>query len=328
MTERLTLTLSAALRDASSHDPQYRLAAAERLWGNHDDDPAVLPALRGLVSDPMGPIRHLAFLGLRQASATQDEHHFREGLSDSFLGVRQVCLQGLVSVRSHDALEQVQRSLEAEDPESRENALYCLADGWPAEAAQQIPSYLKDPDVAVRVAAAQTLAELREPSSQDALFEALSDDTSTVRRRAASALVQFGDRRALPHLIEALQSAPEETDRLTCLEDIGTLGDASALPQLQRLANRPFVSLMERAGAGAAMYRIDSSRGLSQLQSVLRAWRTYARPYAVSLIGTYRIHELKAELERLRRARYSPDNLDWALAELSDHGAADHEPLQ
>ena len=276
----------------------------------------------------MGPVRHLAFMGLRDACLSEDEEYFRKGLSDSYLGVRQVSLQGLVRIGSRDALERVQQWLETEDPESRETALYCLADGWPGKAAETVSPYLKDPHPSVRVAAAQILGELTPSSSQESLAEALSDESAEVRRRAATALAQFGDRRALPQLLEALQSAPEETERLGCLEDLGALRDKSALPHLQRLANRPFVSLMERAGAGAAMYRIEPPEGLRHLQSVLRAWRTYARPYAVSLIGTHRIHELKAELQRLQNTRRAPDNLEWALAELADDGAAGNDPLQ
>ena len=71
---------------------------------------------------------------------------------------------------------------------------------------------------------------------------------------------------------------------------------------------------MERAGAGAAMYRIEPPKDCAT-QSVLRAWRTYARPYAVSSLAlTVSMNSSRAATATKYSSR--PDNLEWALTEL------------
>jgi HEAT repeat protein len=328
MTEELALTLQAALRDADSQDPRYRLAAAERLWGTHEENAQVLPTIRRLSTDEMGPIRHVAFLALREACDPDDIILYEEGLSDGYLPVQQVSLQGLVALGAPLARERVEEWLNADSEAYRETAVYALADGWPEEASRRIEIFLTDANMTVRLAAAQTLAELADPESRNALAAALSDEDSAVRRSISQALAKLGDRRALPGLLEALGTASELADRLACLEDLGNLGEADAIPHLDQVARRPLASLMERAGAGASLHRLGSAEGQKYLRAVLRAWRSYARPYAVSLIGEHRIAALEPELRRLQGTRGAPENLTWALNALAGDGAEPPTPLE
>lgn len=69
---------------------------------------------------------------------------------------------------------------------------------------------LKDGDVEVRRAAAQSLANLEDPRSIPALVDALRDSDAEVRAAAASALGQFEDKRAVPGLVALLKDANKD----------------------------------------------------------------------------------------------------------------------
>lgn len=58
--------------------------------------------------------------------------------------------------------------------------------------------------------AAEGLSDIGDPSSADALFQAVSDPEGKVRARAATALHKLGDQRAIPALIKTLDDYPDE----------------------------------------------------------------------------------------------------------------------
>jgi HEAT repeat protein/beta-lactamase regulating signal transducer with metallopeptidase domain len=72
---------------------------------------------------------------------------------------------------------------------------------------------LKDGDVEVRRAAAQSLANLGDPRAIAGLIDALRDSDAEVRATAASALGDFEDRRAVPGLIELLKDSQKDVRR-------------------------------------------------------------------------------------------------------------------
>ncbi len=83
---------------------------------------------------------------------------------------------------------------------------------------------LKDGDVEVRRAAAQSLSNLDDPRAIPAFIEALRDSDAEVRASAANALGQFEDKRALPPLMAALKDSDKEVRRAA----MSSLGSQSA----------------------------------------------------------------------------------------------------
>ena len=321
----LAPTLTAALRDVDSQDPARRLAAAERLWGAEEEDARTLPALRGLAKDPVGPVRRVAIHALADAKDSESVDLFEGAYEDPDIFVGLAALQGMVAIRAANARAFVDAWLIADRPEQRATALWCLKEGWDNQAMSALLGGLTDPESSVREAAALALADLADPSAAEALNDRLGDPSPAVRLAAARALARLGDHRATATLIDALDLRGE---RLEAIEELGALGDAQAIPALLKIASRSFGSLMDRAAAGAALHRLGSPLGASHLRAVLRAWRGYARPFAVQLVGDLRIENLRGELERLAAGRAgNTTDVAWALQQLDQDGAETRSPL-
>jgi HEAT repeat protein/beta-lactamase regulating signal transducer with metallopeptidase domain len=83
---------------------------------------------------------------------------------------------------------------------------------------------LKDGDVEVRRAAAQSLSNLEDPRAIPALIEALRDADAEVRSCAASGLGQFEDKRAVPGLVALLKDSNKDV-RHAALSSLGSFRD-------------------------------------------------------------------------------------------------------
>lgn len=71
----------------------------------------------------------------------------------------------------------------------------------------------------------------RSPLLTASLIAALQDENKSVRKEAASALGQIGDKAAVPHLITTLQNDSENV-RAAAAWALGQIGDATAIPHL------------------------------------------------------------------------------------------------
>jgi HEAT repeat protein/beta-lactamase regulating signal transducer with metallopeptidase domain len=83
---------------------------------------------------------------------------------------------------------------------------------------------LKDGDVEVRRAAAQSLSNLEDPRAIPSLIEALRDADAEVRSCAASGLGQFEDKRAVPGLVALLKDSNKDV-RHAALSSLGSFRD-------------------------------------------------------------------------------------------------------
>jgi HEAT repeat protein len=229
----LAPTLAAALRDVESHDPARRLDAAERLWAAEEEDQRVLPALRTLASDPVGPVRQAALHALVEAQDADATPLFRAACEDPDHFVCHVALRGLVAVQAPEARTLVDDWLTSEFTDRRRTALWCLKDGWVESCRDLVLQALDDDESSVRATAAGILTELADPCTADALNSRLLDIVPLVRRTAATALARLGDQRATPALLEALD---DRAHRLDIIEALGELGDPAAIPALLKLA--------------------------------------------------------------------------------------------
>ncbi len=79
--------------------------------------------------------------------------------------------------------------------------------------------------------AIRALRDIGDASSLSALIEALKDEDSEVRWRAALALGKIGDKSAVPVLIKSLKDE-RFVVRYSAAEALGRIGDASAVPAL------------------------------------------------------------------------------------------------
>jgi beta-lactamase regulating signal transducer with metallopeptidase domain len=90
---------------------------------------------------------------------------------------------------------------------------------------------LKSPSARVRERAASALGELGDRRAVPELIETLKDENALVREHAASALRDLGDRRAVPALIEALKDE-DAVVREHVVSALGVLGDKRAVQPL------------------------------------------------------------------------------------------------
>jgi beta-lactamase regulating signal transducer with metallopeptidase domain len=90
---------------------------------------------------------------------------------------------------------------------------------------------LKSPSPRVRERAANALGELEDSRAVPALIETLKDENAGVREHTASALRDLGDRQAVPALIEALKDE-DAVVREHVATALGVLGDKRAVQPL------------------------------------------------------------------------------------------------
>ena len=183
-------------------------------------------------------------------------------------------LPGLGSLRRTGSLEEsaaldkyfayLIKSLRDPDAPSRIKAAQVLGDHGDPRAVEALGEALGDPDAGVRQQATIALSKLGAPAL-DALVAALRDPDKDVRQFAAKALGQVGDPRGAAGLVIALRDihldvrsqaafalsrigAPAVETLVNALQDadpnvranaariLGQIGDARALPALERVA--------------------------------------------------------------------------------------------
>jgi HEAT repeat protein len=101
------------------------------------------------------------------------------------------------------------RLQEDDDPKSRREALYLIADSGGSGDAALIGQALYDPDATVRLAAVEALTGLEDVSSADWMLVALGDPEPQIRRTAVEALGEIRGGTARLLLKQALLDADE-----------------------------------------------------------------------------------------------------------------------
>jgi HEAT repeat protein len=176
-------------------------------------------------------------------------------------------LQALGATRDPEALVPMLSALGASEPEIRLAAMNAMRPllGEDGRAADVLIERLADPDLEVRVLAAEYLGlvrarqamdklialtaagtpgrlrlaaihaigEIGDPRGLDAALEVLRDGPSSLRSAAATAISYIGDRRALPILLRMLGDSPQTADRFVVRSIAGSLRPQPA-PSLHR----------------------------------------------------------------------------------------------
>lgn len=168
------------------------------------------------------------------------------------------------------------------------------------EAAEILVPRLADPSVRVRLEAAGRLADLALPSTRGALAEAMRDEAFLVRFEAARGIAALQHSAGLEVLIEALQ---QPDLRFRALGVLAELGDARALPAVQRVFRKWLLSAFERTQAAGALARLGDPEGGRYLLARTRKKWSADRAMAIELLG-----EVKAEgaYERLSEILCDP----------------------
>jgi len=110
----------------------------------------------------------------------------------------------------------------------------------------ELNARLRDPTIAVRVAACIALARSGQPDAVDILIYALADWSSDVRRVACAGLGELGDRRAMEPLIKRTSDSLKQVRQAAC-SALGKSGDLRAVEPLIRRLDDTHVIVREAA---------------------------------------------------------------------------------
>lgn len=162
---------------------------------------------------------------------------------------------------------------------------------------------LRDEAADVRIEATGQLADLVQPSARGALAAMLEDDQVAVRFEAARGMAAIHHSAGLDVLIEALD---DSTFRFRALGALAELGDVRALPAVQKVFRKFFLSAFERTQAAGALAKLgDPDGGRHLVERSKKRWST-DRALAIELLG-----ELKIEgaLTRLLEIIHDPKDV-------------------
>ncbi|WNG38407.1 HEAT repeat domain-containing protein [Archangium violaceum] len=173
--------------------------------------------------------------------------------------------------------------------------------------ADELPGFLAgqlaDEESLVRLEAAGRLADLARPDCRGTLAQALEDPVFEVRFEAARGMAALKHPAGLDVLVEALD---EDLLRFRALGALAELGDARALPAVQRLFHRWMLPAFDRTQAAGVLAKLGDAEGAAWLLKRMeqRRWNwAQDRALAVELCG-----EVKAPgaIERLHAIVSNP----------------------
>jgi HEAT repeat protein len=158
-------------------------------------------------------------------------------LTDASSGVRALALAGLGDRSDTSVVPFVAARLTSDkDPFVRKTAAYGLGRFSGAGRTAALIAALKDKDLEVRGAAAVSLGDHADAAALAPLASSLSDKSAFVRAQAARALGVNGSAatQAVSALIGLLTSDPDVEVKRQAATAVGSIGDRSALPALER----------------------------------------------------------------------------------------------
>jgi HEAT repeat protein len=169
-------------------------------------------------------------------------------------------------------IDKQKQRLTSTEVEERRDALLRLKALNRPEAARVALGALNDLDSLVRATAASALSALPPDESATALIPLLNDKDEFVRREAAYALGHTMSHRAVPGLIERLNTDKEDGVRGAAATALGRIGDEAAVVALTQVLSEPRSArgrkglLKRKAGLNEYVLRA-AARSLGQIGS-------------------------------------------------------------
>ncbi|MFZ5889730.1 MAG: HEAT repeat domain-containing protein [Myxococcota bacterium] len=325
----LPRSLAAALRDLGNPRSEVRISAVRDLarYARNGEQAAASALLEGL-RDTEEAVRAASALGLADANTTFAVTRLLDvAETDSASRVRQMALLALgeLAAADHEAvIDVLVKTLSAEAPAERFQALLALHQLDPARAERGVLEGTVDPDAEVRrlsfrIAEAHW-SDRKLPELVRARAKAsLTDSHGNVRIAAALLLAHFGDASGEAALLELLagkltDAAPD--DEQAAIEAAATLGIRAAIPWLERRAFAWFGRDPQGYHARIALARLGDARARSAILKGLDAWSFATRTLSVAAAGKAGLFEARRRLELFltRPDRADPAAVREALA--------------
>jgi putative heme-binding domain-containing protein len=163
---------------------------------------------------------------------------------DSRIAVRDHAIELLISKGEAAVLPIKSSLLKSASEEIRAAGIFALSRIATPNAMIGVRSGLIDPSAVVRTSAARALGLARDKLSVDKLMELVQKDRFAVRRQAATALGQIGDKRAVPALLKASAINNDRFEEHALIYALIKLNDAVPL---QEALNNPSANVKRTA---------------------------------------------------------------------------------
>jgi HEAT repeat protein len=210
-------------------------------------------------------------------------------LADEDAAVRRIALLDIADLEEVELLPALVATLRNDPaPEVRLEAARVLASWEQEEVVEALCGALLDTDEAVRVAAAQSLTELKDPASGAVLSGWVERPEPFVRAAALRGLRELRFNRVFEPALRALVDAAP-TVRLEAVGVLGWLKDPRALPPLAALATEDAETGVRRAAVGALGFApATDSVVTAALLGALRDGAWQVREEAATTLGKLR----------------------------------------
>ncbi len=217
------------LEKLQDRDIGVRIAALRAL--REIGDPNVAAKLFEALSQPSEMIRDLIYEILKDFG-THSIPYLMDSLSSEYWMGRALAAQALTDMGS-EAVFPLVSALESQDKERRYWAIKILGKMHEKSAYPEIRKFLSDPDPEIRMAALEAMSFYLNTDALPHIIERFLDPAWVVRKHASQAITRFGGK-AVPNLLQALNSAEEDV-RYWALRSIGTIKPNGVYTHLVRL---------------------------------------------------------------------------------------------
>jgi HEAT repeat protein len=313
--------------------PELRPSALEVVSLIGPDAAELAPALITLLRERTYPesaggiVRALGAIGAAAGDAVPLlVERLREKDADGY-GMESVILAALggMGEAARPTVPEIEAWAFSGDPRIGAAAIEALARLRHNEAASFFVSLLGRDDHRGHLAICEALEALDDPVAVPALINMLKHPNVAVRQRAVETLAKYGDVRAAPALIDALESDEELKRRISDRTQVsviaaalGRIADPRAIPALIRAVNDPQMPYAERTGAMRVLGRFRDPSALPALILALKDDRF--RLNALNAIGSIgdpaAIPHVRAMLDPLTENDWYRGTIERVLNEL------------
>ncbi len=245
-----------------------------------------------LTKDMREQMRGAAYTALKEWQSPDAIPFFEEGLSDGSGLIRALAAEGLAKLEAGRRSPKFQQALEDQAALVKEAVLKGFAKSDDVSVVALVEPLLKDPEVRVRVAAAEVLCHLKRSKGCDLLWRYAKALNPDERTSAIRALVQRSAAQVLPVLLEASEHK-QPSVRGAAATGLGHVSAVEALPVLTRLLRDPLPPV--RIAAAVSLGQMHGVDARSPLTKALEDHDSAVRAFVIgSLLGQGERYEVVA----------------------------------
>src|SRR6266404_727785 len=223
----------------------------------------VQTALQGLLKDPNKLIRGATLSALQRMDGPIDIERVCALLRDPEIDVLNRAIDVVIKANHPDTIRYLIEVLKDENENARRAAVEVL------KVIDAVLQLVRDKDEDIRRAAIEILNQTKDERAVESLIHATRDSDWWVSERAVDALAEIGSKRAVPRLLEMLQTPGSGKALPIVVRALGKLGDSKLVDTLLPLVARPEREI--RIEAIQALSRVADEARAEQVRLELQA---------------------------------------------------------